>query len=104
MAEQATSENRNKQLNWAIEMKMDVVIITRKREQKEGVLWREQKKLKYWHRQNTELLVKKLEPAQKTLAGIFTKSKDNNTNIPTWWPTGRTVLLPKTKNLEDEKN
>ena len=38
MAEQATSENRNKQLNWAIEMKMDVVIITRKREQKEGVL------------------------------------------------------------------
>ena len=38
MAEQATSENRNKQLNWAIEMKIDVVIITRKREQKEGVL------------------------------------------------------------------
>ena len=24
--------------------------------------------------------------------------------IPIWWPTGRTVLLPKTKNLEDEKN
>ena len=24
--------------------------------------------------------------------------------IPIWWPTGRTVLLPKTKNLEDEKD
>ena len=24
--------------------------------------------------------------------------------IPEWWPSGRTVLLPKTKNLSDEKN
>ena len=24
--------------------------------------------------------------------------------IPEWWPSGRTVLLPKTKNLRDEKN
>ena len=24
--------------------------------------------------------------------------------IPIWWPTGRTVLLLKSKNLEDEKN
>ena len=24
--------------------------------------------------------------------------------IPIWWPTGRMVLLPKTKNLEDEKD
>ena len=47
---------------------------------------------------------KKLEPAQKALTRAFTKIKEDNTNIPTWWPTGRTVLLPKTKNLEDEKN
>ena len=24
--------------------------------------------------------------------------------IPEWWPSGRTVLLPKIKNLRDEKN
>ena len=24
--------------------------------------------------------------------------------ISEWWPSGRTVLLPKTKNLSDEKN
>ena len=47
---------------------------------------------------------KKLEPTQKALTRPFTKIKDDNTNIPTWWPTGRTVELPKTKNLEDEKN
>ena len=47
---------------------------------------------------------KKLEPAQKALTKAFTKIKEDNTNIPTWWPTGRTVLLPKTKNLKDEKN
>ena len=46
----------------------------------------------------------KLEPIQKALKRAFTKVKEYNTNIPTWWLTGRTVLLPKTKNLEDEKN
>ena len=49
-------------------------------------------------------LWKKLEPTPKALTRAFTKIKEDNTNIPTWWPTGRTVLLPKTKNLEDEKN
>ena len=29
---------------------------------------------------------------------------EDNSMIPVWWPAGRTVLLPKTKNLEDEKN
>ena len=53
------------------------------------------------YRRNTELLV---EPAQKALTRAFTKIKEDNTNIPTWWPTGRTVLLPKTKSLEDEKD
>ena len=47
---------------------------------------------------------KKLEPTQKVLTRAFTKIKQGNTNIPTWWPTGRTALLPKTKNLVDEKN
>ena len=47
---------------------------------------------------------KKLEPAQRALTRAFTKIKEDNTNIPTWWPIGRTVLLPKTKSLEDEKN
>ena len=47
---------------------------------------------------------KKLEPTQKALTRAFTKIKEDNMNIPTWWPTGTTVLLPKTKNLEDEKN
>ena len=45
---------------------------------------------------------KKLEPTQKALIKGFTKIEEDNTNIPTWWPTGRTVLSPKTKNLEDE--
>ena len=47
---------------------------------------------------------KKLEPAQKALTRAIIKIKEDNTNIPTWWPTGRTVLLPKTRSLADEKN
>ena len=47
---------------------------------------------------------KKLEPAQKALTRAFTKIKEDNKNIPTWWPTERTVLLPKTKSQEDEKD
>ena len=39
---------------------------------------------------------KKLEPTQKALTRAFTKIKEDNANIPTRWPTGRTVLLPKT--------
>ena len=46
----------------------------------------------------------KLEPTQKALTRAFTKIKEDNTNVPTWLPTGGTMLLPKTKNLEDEKN
>ena len=47
---------------------------------------------------------KKFESAQKALTRAFTKLKEDNSVIPIWWPTGRMVLLPKTKNLEDEKN
>ena len=34
----------------------------------------------------------------------FEQVKDNNGLIPVWWPSGRTVLLPKTKGLTDEKS
>ena len=47
---------------------------------------------------------KMFESAQKVLTRAFTKLKEDNSMMPIWWPTGRTVLLPKTKNLEDEKN
>ena len=46
---------------------------------------------------------KKFESAQKALTRAFTKLKEDNSMIPISWPTGRKVLLPKTKNLEDEK-
>ena len=47
---------------------------------------------------------KKVESAQKALTRAFTKLKEDNSMISIWCPTGRTVLLPKTKNLEDKKN
>ena len=34
----------------------------------------------------------------------FEEVKDSNDLIPVWWPSGRTLLLPKTKDLIDEKN
>ena len=30
--------------------------------------------------------------------------RQDTSRIPEWWPSGRTVLIPKTKNLSDEKN
>ena len=47
---------------------------------------------------------KKFIPAQKALAKAFTMIYKDTMMIPEWWPSGRTVLLPKTKNLSDEKN
>ena len=47
---------------------------------------------------------KKFALAQKALTRGFTKLKKDNCMIPIWWPMERMVLLPKTKNLEDEKN
>ena len=47
---------------------------------------------------------KTLELAQEALTRAFTKITEDNKNIPVWWPAGRTVLIPKTKCLEDEKN
>ena len=34
----------------------------------------------------------------------FTSLYQDMSRIPEWWPSGRTVLLQKTKNLSDEKN
>ena len=34
----------------------------------------------------------------------FEQVRDNNDLISVWWPSGRTVLLPKTEDLTDEKN
>ena len=47
---------------------------------------------------------KKFTSAQKVLAKSFTSLYEDMSRIPEWWPSGKTVLLPKTKNLSDEKN
>ena len=47
---------------------------------------------------------KRFEPAQKALKKAFVEMYGETARIPEWWPSGRTVLLPKTKNLSDEKN
>ena len=47
---------------------------------------------------------KKLNPARRRLKRAFEITKNNNNLTPVWWPPGRTVLLPKTKDLTDEKN
>ena len=47
---------------------------------------------------------KKFTSAQKGLAKSFTSLYQDTSRIPEWWPLGRTVLIPKTKNLSDEKN
>ena len=41
---------------------------------------------------------KKFIPAQKALAKVFTMLCKDTAMIPEWWPSGKTVLLPKTKN------
>ena len=47
---------------------------------------------------------KSLKPARRGLKREFEEVKDSNDLIPVWWPSGRTMLLPKTKDLTDEKN
>ena len=47
---------------------------------------------------------KKFIPAQKALAKVFTMLHEDTVMILEWWPSGKTALLPKTKNLGDEKN
>jgi hypothetical protein len=47
---------------------------------------------------------KKFEPAQKALRRALGEIYENTAMIPEWWPSGRTVMPPKTKDLSDEKN
>ena len=46
---------------------------------------------------------RKFEPAQRTLARSYQKLIEDNNMIKVWWSTGRTVLLPKTKDLSEKK-
>ena len=43
-------------------------------------------------------------PVQKALGKVFTMLYEDTAMTPEWWPSGRTALLPKTKNLGDKKN
>lgn len=47
---------------------------------------------------------KKFTSAQRAMVRVFNSVYEDTSKIPEWWPTGRTVLLPKTKQLSDEKN
>ena len=47
---------------------------------------------------------KKFEPTQIALRKAFTDLYVDTAMIPECWQSGRTVLLPKTKNLSDEMN
>ena len=47
---------------------------------------------------------KKFEPAQKAFRKAFTDMYIDTAMYPGWWSSGRTVMLPKMKNLSDEKN
>ena len=47
---------------------------------------------------------KKFEPPQKALRKALTDLYMDTAMIPEWWPSGRAVLLSKTKNLSNEKN
>ena len=47
---------------------------------------------------------KKFRTAQKVLKRAFERAEVDNNMIPQWWPAGRTVLIPKTKELGDVKN
>ena len=49
-------------------------------------------------------LWKELKPATTILGLMFEKVIEDSCVIPIWWPSGRTVLIPKTKDLSDEKN
>ena len=46
---------------------------------------------------------KTVKTAQKALTRAFERMKNDNNLIPVWWPTGRTVQIPKTKDLSNEQ-
>ena len=45
-----------------------------------------------------------MESTQKALRKAFTDLYLDTAMIPEWWLSGRTVLLPKMKNLSNERN
>ena len=47
---------------------------------------------------------KKFQAAQSALTRAFVKLTNDNELIPVWWPAGRTVQIPKTKDLSNEQN
>jgi len=46
---------------------------------------------------------KKFVLAQKALRKAFVEIYVNTNTIPEWWPSERTILLPKSKDVSDEK-
>ena len=46
---------------------------------------------------------KRFQIAQKALTRAFERMKNDYDMIPVWWPTGRTVQIPKTKDLSNEQ-
>ena len=74
----------------------------------EETLEKETKKRKNWTAPGIDTIQnfwwKRLKPARKGLKRAFEQVKENNDLIPVWWPSGRTVLLPKTIDLTNEKN
>ena len=73
-----------------------------------GTLEKETKKRKNWTAPGIDGIqnfwLKKLKPARTELRRAFEQVKDKSNLIPVWWPSGRTVLLQKAKDLTDEKN
>ena len=73
-----------------------------------GTLEKETKKRKNWTAPGIDGIqnfwLKKLKPARTELRRAFKQVKDKSNLIPVWWPSGRTVLLQKAKDLTDEKN
>ena len=47
---------------------------------------------------------KRLKLARRVLKEAFEQVKNNNDLIPVLWPSRRTLLLPKTKDIIDEKS
>ena len=46
---------------------------------------------------------KTFQTAQKALTRAFERMKNDYDMIPVWWPTGRTVQIPKIKDLSNEQ-
>ena len=74
----------------------------------EETLKKETKKKKNWTTPGIDGIKnfwwKRLNPERRGLKRALEQVKNNDDLLPVWWPSGRTVLLPKTKDLTDEKN